>query len=111
MVEWRGIKPNKYLEESYARLYRNGTENVSAADMKKYLSSSQLKIEKKEANVAGLQLADLLASPASRYLICKKAGQRMTAPFGREVMKILIKYKFRRSIRGRLDGYGLKCLP
>jgi hypothetical protein len=111
MVEWRGIKPNKYLEESYSRLYQKGTENVCAADMQNYLSSSQLKIEKKEANIAGLQLADLLASPASRYLICRKAGIRMTAPFGREVMKILIKYKFRRSASGRLDGYGVKCLP
>jgi hypothetical protein len=111
IVEWRGVKPNRYLEESYSRLYRNGTENVCAADMRKYLSSSQLKIENKEANVAGLQLADLLASPANRYLVCRNAGIRMTAPFGREVMKILIKYKFRRSPRGRLDGYGVKCLP
>lgn len=111
MVEWRGIKPNKYLEESYARLYQKGTNNISAADMQKHLSSSQLKIEKKEANVAGLQLADLLASPSSRYLICRRAGERMTAPFGREVMKILIKHKFRRSARGKIDGYGIKCLP
>jgi hypothetical protein len=111
MAEWRGINPNMQLERSYARLYHKGTDNVSPAVMRTYLSSSQIKIEKKEANIAGLQLADLLANPASRYMICRKTKERMTAPFSREVMKILLKSKLRRGPKGRIDGYGLKVLP
>ncbi len=111
VAEWRGKKPNRQLEESYERLFRRGSAYVSAADVQKHLSSSKLKIETKDKNIAGLQLADLLASPASRYLICKRTGVRMTAPFGREVMKILLKDKLRRSTFGRLEGYGIKCLP
>ncbi len=111
MVEWRGVAPNMRLERSYTRLYRKGSDNVSAAEMRTYLSSAQIKIEKKEANIAGLQLADLLANPASRYMICRKTGERMTAPFSRAVMRILLSQKFRRGPKGRIDGYGLKVLP
>jgi hypothetical protein len=111
MAEWRGINQNMKLERSYSRLYRNGTDHVTAAEMQAYLSSSQIKIEKKAANVAGLQLADILASPASRYLICRKMGERMTATFGREVVRILLKHKLRRSPDGKVNGWGLKILP
>lgn len=111
LAEWRGIKPNMQLERSFARLYKNGTDNVTAAEMQAHLTSGQIKIQKKEANIAGLQLADLLANPVSRWLICQRMGERMTAPFGREVMMILLKSKFRRGPKGRLFGYGLKCLP
>ena len=74
--------------------------------MRIYLSSSQIKIEKKEANIAGLQLADLLANPASRYMICRKTKERMTAPFSREVMKILLKSKLRRGRKAELMDTG-----
>ena len=111
VAEWRGVRQNRRLEASYKRLYAKGSDNVSALEMQTHLSSGQIKIEKKDANTAGLQLADLLANPASRYLICRKAGVRMTAPFGREVMKILLTKKFRRGPRGRIEGYGVKVLP
>jgi hypothetical protein len=75
------------------------------------LSSGQLKIKKKEANVAGLQLADLLANPASRDLICKRQGVAMTATFGSRVVKILYEVKYRRSWKGTVKGYGTKTLP
>jgi len=111
MAEWRGIKPNMKLENAYKYIYNNGTENMSAGDFQMRLSSGQLKIKKKEANVAGLQLADLLANPASRDLICKRQGVAMTATFGSRVVKILYEGKYRRSWNGIVKGYGTKTLP
>jgi len=111
MAEWRGIKPNMKLERAYTYLYNNGTPNMNADRFRSRLSSSQLKIRKKEANIAGLQLADLLANPTSRYLICKETNEQMTAPFGTQVMKILEDTKFHRDWRGRVKGCGIKCLP
>lgn len=111
MAEWRGVSSNMRLERSYTRLFRHGTDNITAEEMQAHLSSSQIKIEKKNANIAGLQLADILASPASRYLICRKLGERMTAPFGREVVRILLQHKLRRSPKGKVEGWGLKILP
>jgi Protein of unknown function (DUF3800) len=111
MVEWRGIKPNMKLERSFTRLYNQGTGNVSVQEMQTYLGSSQLKLEKKEANAAGLQLADLIANPARTHWVCESRNEKMKAPFGLEVVKILISQKYRRSEDGTIEGYGLKRLP
>jgi hypothetical protein len=111
MAEWRGIKPNKKLEQAYTYIYRNGTGNVSIGEVQTHMSSAQLKIRKKEANIAGLQLADMLASPASRELICMERGEEMTAPFGKQVVKILRDDKYRRSPNGKISGWGTKTLP
>lgn len=111
MAEWRGITPNMRLERSYTGLYRKGTDNVSASEMQTYLTSSQMKIQKKEDNIAGLQLADLVASPARTHLVCEIKKEKMKAPFGQEVVKILLKEKYRRSPEGVIAGYGVKKLP
>jgi Protein of unknown function (DUF3800) len=111
VAEWRSPDQNKRLEAAYAYFYKHGTKNVTKAEVQACLTSSQLKIEKKEANISGLQLADLVAHPARTYLICKKRGERMTAPFGREIVKILLKTKYRKNEKGVITGYGIKYLP
>jgi hypothetical protein len=111
MAEWRGAAPNMRLERSFSRLYIKGSGNVTAAEMKLYLSSSQLKIAKKEANIAGLQLSDLIAHPARTQLICQLRNEEMRAPFGKEVVRILIEQKYRRSPAGVIEGFGVKLLP
>jgi hypothetical protein len=111
MAEWRGVKPNRKLEAAYKHIYTQGTENMSRTQFQARLSSGQLKIQKKGANIAGLQLADLLASPVNRSLLCKKNKVEMTAPFGKRVVEILLESKYRRSHKGKIEGYGLKLLP
>jgi peroxiredoxin len=111
MAEWRGKKPNMKLEKAYIHVYNNGTPNMPWNRFQLRLSSGQLKIQKKEANVAGLQLADLLANPAARDLICKKLGVEMTAPVGTQMVKILYESKYHRNWRGIVKGCGTKTLP
>ena len=111
MAEWRGIGPNRKLEAAYKYLYTRGTDNLTGDQCQRRLSSGQLKIQKKTANVSGLQLADLLASPVNRYLLCRRNKEEMIAPFGKQVIEILRESKFRRKWDGRLDGYGYKLLP
>jgi len=102
MAEWRGVKPNIKLEKAYNYVYNNGTPNMNTARFRNRLSSSQLKIKKKEANVAGLQLADLLVNPAARDLICKKNGEVMAAPFGSKIVEFLYSTKYHRNWRGQV---------
>jgi len=62
--------------------------------------------------VAGLQFADLIASPSCRSLICEKTGVPMTARFGLQVETILQKSKYlRRLSDGEISGWGKKWLP
>lgn len=111
MAEWRGVKPNRKLEAAYKYIYVHGTDNMRSSSFQGALSSGQLKIQKKGANIAGLQLADMLANPAYRDIICKKRNVEMTAPFGKQVVQILYGSKYRRSSWGAINGYGLKLLP
>ncbi len=110
MAEWRGIAPNRKLEAAYRYIHKFGTSNMKTAQFQEALSSGELKIQKKDANIAGLQLADLLASPAARYLQCKRTGIPMNAKFGLKVVSILNASKFR-SYNGKIEGYGYKLLP
>ena len=111
MAEWRGIGPNMKLEKAYTYIFNNGTDNMPRTRFQKRLSSCQLKIETKLANVAGLQLADLLANPCGRDLICRKRGEQMTAAFGTRVMEVLYASKYHRNHRGTVKGCGTKLLP
>ena len=113
MVEQRGGKEDNLLKKSYERLYLNGTENISFDRWKKLFTSRKLKVNQKRNNIAGLQLADLLAHPSRREILIDKGlvdNNRNT--FGDEICNILRKSKYYRNEKsGEIDGYGKKFLP
>lgn len=67
IIERRGRREDKKLDEHFQRLLSRGTGFVSSEQLKKYNLSIQFK-DKKE-NINGLQLADLTAYPIARYVI------------------------------------------
>jgi hypothetical protein len=111
MAESRGKKDNRKLERSYARLYDQGTPFVGYKMFQRRLTSRELKIKDKAANIAALQLADLIANPSMRSMICEKDGVPMTAGFGNQVVTILKRNKYRRMANGTITGVGTKWLP
>ena len=66
MFESRGGKEDMRLKESYRKIFTNGTDWIKAEDIKQTITSNELKIKPKSANIAGLQIADLLAYPLYR---------------------------------------------
>jgi hypothetical protein len=90
MAESRGGKEDRRLKDSFERLWRNGTDYLAPEEFGASLTSRQLKVKIKANNIAGLQLADLIAHP-SRNEILEEHGYRpgKISPFGREVIKIL----------------------
>lgn len=112
LAESRGKKENKQLSKAYRRIYAHGTDHVPDRLFKARLTSAEVKLKSKAENIPGLQLADLIASPACRELICRHTDQTMKADFGRMVVDILYKKKYLRSIYdGRVPGWGTKWLP
>lgn len=113
MVERRGTREDQKLEDSYTRLHQNGTSHIPASRWQQCLTSKSLKIRPKSANVAGLQLADLIAHPSRREILVQNqlvVDNRNT--FGDQVCAILRQSKYLRDTRtGRIDGYGTKLLP
>jgi hypothetical protein len=67
IIEKRGKKEDRKLEEHFQRLIARGTGFVSPQRLNHY----KLKIDfkSKKENINGLQLADLIAYPIARYVI------------------------------------------
>ena len=74
MVESRGMKEDQSLKGLFRHLTENGTDNVTRDQLQLSLTSRELKVKPKIANVSGLQIADLIAHP-SRDEILDEQGQ------------------------------------
>jgi len=112
MVESRGRVEDEKLEDSFRRLYQNGTDHVPAERWQERLTSAELKVKPKTANIAGLQLADLIAHPSRREILLDYkliADNRDT--YGNKICAILREDKYLRSRSGQIPGYGKKLLP
>lgn len=112
MVEHRNRREDAKLENSFRRLYDFGTDYVSGERFQTFLTSRNLKIKPKEKNIAGLQLADLIAHPSRREILLEnKLIDDPRRIFGDEICEILRASKYHRSSQGRIRGYGKKLLP
>lgn len=97
IIECRGKKEDKKLQEHFQRLMARGTGYVNAQRLKGYNMSIVFK-DKKE-NINGLQLADLVAYPIARHVI---EENRANPAFEMVAGKIYAKNGIR---------YGLKVYP
>ncbi len=107
MAEGRGKKEDRVLEGAYHDLLKRGTRWRNSEFFRDVLTSKDIKIKLKKANIAGLQLADIIAYP-SKHEILAGHGQVQTRHgiFGTEILKI-IKRKYNRHLHdGRISGYG-----
>jgi hypothetical protein len=111
LAESRGTKDDMRLKAEYTRIYRNGTPNINHARFVARLTSSQLKVKPKTANISGLQLADLVAHPSFIATKAHHEGQPLPTNFGGSVAQILEATKYRRRGDGHIQGWGRKWLP
>jgi len=107
LAESRGGKEDRRLKQSFHRLWEKGTDYVTPEAFQRVLTSCQLKIKSKANNVAGLQLADLIAH-SSRHEILLEHGMldRELAPFAQKIVSLLQQKYDRQGMR----VYGKKFL-
>jgi len=113
MIEARNPTLDGKLKASFRRIYEDGTSQLPPELMQSHLTSSEIKLKKKSANIAGLQLADLLAHPAF-YDVLVEFGilEKQESEYGRKVSSILNSSKYHRNhSTGEIRGYGKKLLP
>jgi hypothetical protein len=111
MIESRGGKEDMRLKKSFRSLMDKGTNYLTSEELNKRLTSKELKVKSKGANIAGLQIADLLAHSVRRYAfktILKRNDEKTT--FSDSIIDILVAGKFFK-YKGRIYGYGVKKLP
>ena len=94
IVEQRGLKEDKDLEQTFKRIIDNDNwHNIRLP--------FEISFANKQTNTCGLQIADLVAHPIGRYVIDKSQENRS--------FKILEKKILGRN--GKIEGYGLKVFP
>jgi hypothetical protein len=110
MGEARGPKHDAQLRRSFRRFYDNGTK-VRKDVIQNCLTSRELRLELKQANITGLQIADLLAHPAHRDFKFEKLRIEPPNDYGTSLAAYLKKRLYHRSKLGKTEGYGRKWLP
>lgn len=111
MAESRGGEEDRRLKTVFEKAYIEGSDFVEARIFASYLTSRQLKVKPKDKNIAGLQLADLIAHPSFRATLARKQQLLLPENFGGKIGKILEDNKYVRSPDGDIDGWGRKWLP
>jgi len=69
MAEARGGTEDRRLKNRTPTFMTRRWQVFKAAEFQAALSSSQLKLSSKGANIAGLQLADILAHPVKQWVL------------------------------------------
>lgn len=111
MAESRGGKEDRRLKDSFERVYERGSDFIQPDVFAAYLTSRQLKVKPKSNNIAGLQLADIIAYPSFRAALARRNNQSLPANFGGQIAQILEDSKLNRSPSGQIIGWGRKWLP
>jgi hypothetical protein len=112
MAESRNGKEDGELADTYRDIYANGDEYVNMATYQQCLTSGELKLKRKSANVAGLQLADLLAHPLKQAFLAERGLiQPPAAAFARRFAAAAAAKYDRNPRNGEIDGYGRVLFP
>lgn len=111
MAESRGGKEDRRLKDSFERVYDSGSQFVARQHFARQLTSRQLKVKPKANNIAGLQIADLIAHPSFRATLARHEQQALPLNFGGKIAEILESLKYDRDRRGTIEGWGRKWLP
>jgi len=107
MVESRGGTEDRTLKHIYEYLYANGTRYTSTEAFQKAFTSSKLKLKPKEANILGLQIADLLAYDAKQQILIERNEiPDGRTEFAKAISEVLDKKYNRRESQNKVWGYG-----
>jgi uncharacterized protein DUF3800 len=96
-AESRGRRDDFQLKKAVRFIFNKGTNFVGRQDFQRALVSEDIKLYKKGEDIAGLQLADLIAHPSFKWMMARRAGQPLPQTFGGEIAKILEAKKYDRS--------------
>ena len=102
MGESRGEAEHQRLKAAFETLYSHGNWIQRAEFYQQHFTSKEIKLSPKSKNVAGLQLADLLAHPAKMRCLINHGVQGVNDSFRQLVADV-----FWKKIRKRFDGVSI----
>lgn len=112
LAESRGGTEDRLLKDSYSRVFERGVFTTDATSFQQALTSRQLKIKPKAANIAGLQLADLLGHPVKLSIVRARGLMKgPVPPFASKLLDVVETKWNRHLYDGRIEGYGWVVYP
>ncbi len=112
MAEARGGKEDRRLKKSYVHVYERGVWMTGGHVFQAGLSSREIKLKTKQANIAGLQLSDLLAHPVKQWVLQKYGlWEGALPPFSMRLMEVVVEKFNCHLYDGRVEGYGYVLYP
>lgn len=111
MAESHGKKEDLRLKKSFSGVWDRGTDRMDSKQFQANLTSKELKVKPKANNIAGLQLADVLAYPAWKAALAKSTGSQPPENLTGKIGRLLLDAKRDRNPAGKVMGWGLKYLP
>ncbi len=113
MAESRGAKEDALLQQSYQWTLTRGVWSFTKPQtLRQALTSGELKLKKKPSNIAGLQLADMLAHPVKQRILQEKGLiDEKPGEFGQSLTEACWPKLNRHLYDGRVEGYGIVVFP
>lgn len=111
MAESRGGEEDRQLKQAYRRTYESGSRYFGHEKYQRVLVTSEIKIKPKTANIAGLQLADILAHPVKQSILIQKNLIEDTGEsFGKKIIEAVGTKFTHHPRKGRFQRSGIECL-
>lgn len=106
MVEGRGGVEDRELKKEFRYFAEHGSRYTRPGDLAT-LTSKEIKIREKKADVCGLQLADLLARPLTRDVLRhENRTEAAGAPFDDRLLAVVEPKYNKQLYSGQVSGYG-----
>jgi len=107
LAESRGGTEDSQLKVAYKSIYEAGTYYRSPEFFQKVLTSEEIKIKPKWKNIAGLQIADILAHPCKQdILVDLKKYTVFGDNFGMQICRCITPKYNQQVYEGKIWGYG-----
>jgi hypothetical protein len=106
LAEARGGNEDRHLKAAFRTVYNAGTRYHPPKFFQEVLSSKELKIKPKAHDIAGLQLADVLAHPVKQNILAELGIAPEPFGFPAAVAQIVEAKYNRRFLNMQVAGYG-----
>ena len=107
LAESRGGNEDNMLKKEYKNIYDMGTMFRKPIFFSSVLSTHEIKLKSKTNNIAGLQIADLLAYPSKIDILFEnKILENNTGNFGKSICKCISMKYYRHFCHKSINGYG-----
>jgi hypothetical protein len=112
MAEARGKPEDRLLIAAFQQIHDTGELVADRERNQRVLTSRNIKFRDKEANVPGLQLADLLAHPLKQAVLAARGViTQSDQEFGPRLVRIVRSKLLRDETTGQVEGHGQVWLP